>query len=283
MKKIILTMIISILLFGGDNNLTTEITLSEKIKETNDTTVISVRKVIIDSFNSFMPSYLQVQPKENFLDVALTYDLLHNSLKTSVKVRVILPSVERSVTKIKENSDYTETKKTYTFKISPLLRIYKSTPTLVIRPSFTYTETIENFFSTISKDFSFNETFYYYTGHNEFKEVTTLKFNKVITIKNLTFKASKTIYSYDRHNIYYNAGFYYYDTYSKFIRVYGLTADGNTPLKPFFQSYKLFFTYRMKLFNKNYLYAEITPYLLFSKDWNFKGKFYATSSIHLKF
>ena len=281
-----------IILFSGallwatnDFNLSKDITLYEKIKETNstNTTVINVRKVLIEGFNFFMPSYLQVEPKEDFLDLALNYDLLHNNLSTSVKVRVILPSLERSLKKISKKNKTKTTTKTYTFKITPLLRLYNSVPTLVIRPSFTFSNSVYDIISSITKKFYFNETFYYYTFQNEWKESTTLTLNEAISIKNLVFRANKTLTSKEKSNFHHNLGFYYYDKFAKYIRIYGFVTGGEKKLSPFVYYYKLFFTYRHILFNKKYFYIEITPYLMASKEWDYTVKFFANASLHLKF
>jgi hypothetical protein len=229
-----------------------------------------------------MPSYLQVQPKENFLDLSVSYDLLHNKLSSSAKIRVILPSIERSVETISSGKK-NKTTKTYIFKITPLLRMYNSTPTLVIKPSFTFKNSVYDIFSSLTKDFSFNETFYYYTFQNEYVESTTLSFNKLVSIENLTFRANKTIESTDRSNMKYNFGVYYYNEFIKYIKVYGFTTEGESQLAPFIYAYKLFFTYRHTIFNKKYLYVEIMPYLYASKEWDYKIKFFAFISMHLKF
>jgi len=267
----------------NENNLTKGIILSQKIKENNNTTIISIKKIVFKKLNSFTPDYLNVKPKENFLDLKLSYDPLKKEFSAKAKVNVILPAFEKVFKKSKKSKKTdTNITKNYTFKITPFLTVYKQLPTLVIKPSFTYKISTQ-FISFITKSFSFDETVYLYTINREYKEVTTLSFDKMITVKHLMFKTSKTIYSTDTSKIFYNAGFYYYLKKKKNINVYGLSASGNNKENPFFQSYKLFFTFRQKLFNKKYLFVELTPYFLADKKWHYEPKFSIISTLNLKF
>jgi len=284
MKKIFIIFILlsAVLLAKKDFNLTKEIILSQKVKENNNSTIISLKKIVFKKINSFTPDYLNIKPKDNFLDLKLSYDPLKKEFSTKAKVNVILPAFEKVFKKSKKSKSDTNITKDYTFKITPFLTIYKQLPTLVIKPSFTY-KVSTRFISFITKSFSFDETVYLYTINREYKEVTTLSFDKIITVKHLMFKTSKTIYSTDTSKIFYNTGFYYYLEKKKNIKVYGLTASGNNKEYPFFQSYKLFFTFRQKLFNKNYLFAELTPYFLASKQWHYEPKFSIISTLNFKF
>jgi len=284
MKKIFIIFVIlsEMLLAKNDFNLTKEIILSKKVKENNNSTIVSFKKIVFKTINSFTPNYLNVKPKENFLDLKLSYDPLTNKFATRAKINVILPAFEKVFKKSKKSQKDTNITKDYTFKITPFLTVYKQLPTLVIKPSFTYKVSTQ-FISFITKSFSFGETLYLYTINREYKEVTTFSFDKMINVKHLMFKASKTIYSTDISKIFYNTGFYYYLEKKKNIRVCGLTASGNNKENPFFQSYKLFFTFRQKLFNKNYLFIELTPYFLADKQWHYQPKFSIISTLNLKF
>jgi len=283
MKKIFIIFIILLTLLSAktDLNLTKEIILSQKLKENNNSFLLSFKKEFFKKINSFTPEYLNMEPKENFLDLKFSFDPLKKEFSTKGKVNVILPAFEKVFKKNKSKSD-TNITKAYTFKITPFLTVYKKLPTLVIKPSFTYKVSTQ-FISFITKSFSFDETLYLYTINREYKEVTTISFDKMITVKHLMFKTSKTIYSTDTSKIFYNTGFYYYLEKKKNIRVCGLTASGNNKENPFFQSYKLFFTFRQKLFNKNYLFVELTPYFLADKEWHYEPKFSIISTLNLKF
>ncbi|GAB6044526.1 hypothetical protein JCM11957_01240 [Caminibacter profundus] len=282
-NALVIILIISKLLFSNDENqsIIKNITLYQKIKENNNSKIITLKRVIFNRFNSLMPSYLQIEPKENFLDLKLIYDPLKNKTSTQSKINVILPSFERSVQKINQSTKKT-TKKTYSFKITPFFTMYKSSFTLVIKPSFTYKVSIEKL-SFLTNSFAFDETIYFYTFQKEYKEISIIYLNKIIKIKNLTFKASKTTYSENPTKMYYDFGFYYYDKNNKNIKVYGLWAGGESREYPFLQSYKLFFTFRQKLFNKNYLFIELTPYFLAHKDWHYTPKFFITTTLNFKF
>ena len=280
---IIFAILLTLLSAKIDLNLTKEIILSQKVKENNNSTVVSFKKIIFKTINSFTPDYLNIKPKENFLDLKLSYDPLKKEFSTKAKVNLILPAFEKVFKKSKKSkkSD-SNISRDYTFKIIPFLTVYKQLPTLVIKPSFTYKISTQ-FISFITKSFSFDETMYLYTINREYKEITTLSFDKMITIKHLMFKISKTIYSTDTSKIFYNTGFYYFLEKKKNIRVCGLAASGDNKENPFFQSYKLFFTFRQKLFNKNYLFAELTPYFLADKEWHYHPKFSIISTLNFKF
>ena len=292
MKFILIILVsISFLLGGGidsNNSNTSEIILSKKLKETNTTKyeeVLFIRKFLVNNYNQLMPDFLQVEPKEDFGHLSIGYDLLHKEVNVKLKVRVLLPYFKKTITKTSSlktsGGSYTKTQ-SYEFKIAPYLRIYKTLPSVVIKPSFTYKRTLSTL-SLISREFAFNEAIYYYLPANEAKEITSLQMKRFLSISNLSFKAEKTIYSYELDNIYYNFGTYLYDTEQKLIRIYGLTLSGERKKEPFIYSYKLFFTGRHTLFDKKYLYVEFTPYYLFSKEWNYKPKFFAFISLNFKF
>jgi len=285
MKKLILFAILLTLLSAKtDLNLTKEIILSQKVKENNNSTIISLKKIIFTKINSFTPDYLRMVPKENFLNLKLSYDPLTNKFITKGNINVILPAFEKIFKKREKSKKFIDTNitKSYKFKIVSFLTIYKALPELVIKPYFTY-KVSKNYFSLFCKSFAMNEVIYLYTIHKKFKEITTFSFNKLMNIKHLMFKTSKTIYSTDISKIFYNTGFYYYLEKKRNIYVYGLRVSGNNKENPFFQSYKLFFTFRQKLFNKNYLFAELTPYFLADKEWHYEPKFSIISTLNFKF
>jgi len=263
----------------------TTIILSQKTKETNETNVsikTSLRLLLINTYNNIMPSFLQVTPKENFFHYAYYYDIKNKKSSQSLSINVILPSFEKTVKKTSLGKLKTKTKsKTYTFRVVPFLTMYKSSPALVIKSSFSFE--VENIVKQLSKNFAFSETVYYYAPKNDYKEISQISLKRFVTINNLMFKATKTIYSSDPKTIQYSFATYFYNDYFKYIKVYGLTTSGSTDEHPFIYSYKLFFTYSHILFNQKVFYITFSPYLLWSKEYNYHMKKFADISLHVKF
>jgi len=269
MRKIILV-ILSTILFASNT-----VVLKKKQKETNTSTVneeIILRKWLIDKLNAIMPEYLQAELKENMFSFSTGYDTYSKKNYSKLNLRMFFPSIEGKYSK----STPTKTR-TVKIKLLPILQIYKRLPCLTLKGSLT----IKN--ETLLKYFTFNETVYYYTTFTEYKEITTLTFNRFVDINNLTFKISKTYLSTDKSNMSYVFGLYYYTDFYKFIRIYGYEAGGERKKDPFIYYYKFFFTYRHILFNKRYIFLELTPYLLVSKEFNFNPKLFASASFNVKF
>ena len=269
MKKIILV-ILSTILFASNT-----VVLKKKEKETLKATIqekIILRKWLIDKINSIMPEYLQAEPKENMLNFSMGYDTHNKKTFSKLNLRLFFPSVEGKYSK-------STMKKTKTLKIKllPILQIYKKLPCLTLKGSLTA------ILDTLSKNIKFNESIYYYTSHTEYKEITTLAFNRFISVNNLTFKIRKTYRSTDKTNMFYVVGLYYYTDFYKFIRIYGFEMGGEREKDPFIYWHKLFFTYRHILFDRRYMFLEFTPYLLISKEYNFTPKLFLTSSFNVKF
>jgi len=272
MKKFILiTFIFSLL---SANN----ITLKQKFKENNTTIIQEQVKIIknwfIENFNSFTPDFLKISPKDSIFKFKISYDSQTDKLQTNLNARLVLPSFERKYTKVKLNKGTTKQIK---FKITPMLRIYKSLLTPIMKTSFTF----KNDF--LIKEMLFNETFYYYFIHNEYKEITSLAFKRFLTFKNLMLKLSKTYYSTQKSNLFYTFGLYFYTQAQKYITTYGFEISGERKKLPFIYSYKLFITYRHILFNKKFMYINITPYLQASKDWEYKIKPFINISFNVNF
>jgi hypothetical protein len=273
MKKIILV-ILSTILFASNT-----IVLKKKEKETNNTAIkeeVLLRKWIIDRLNAIMPEYLQAEPSESMFFVSFGYDFHSKKLFSKLNTKLVFPALESEYSK----STFTKTNiktKIIKFKLLPILHIYKQLPCLTLKGSITLQS------NSLLKNIVLNETIYYYTTYTEYKEITTLTYKKFIEINNLSFKASKTYKSTDKANINYLFGLYYYTDFYKFIRIYGFETGGERKKDPFICYYKLFFTYRHILFNKRYIFLELTPYILVSKEFNFSPKIFASASFNVKF
>jgi len=274
MKRLVFFIILSLFAYSSNT-----IVLSKK--ENNKTEeIILIKKWLINKYNSIMPNFLNIQQKERMFDFKISYSTKDNKIKESLNAKIIFPELVKIVTKnknTKKNKKNPLLQTQYKFKILPLIRLYKHRLTPILKTSFD----IKNFY--LLKTLNFNETFYFYFLFNEYKETTTLSLNRFLYLNNLMFKISKTYLSTDKSNLYYLFGIYYYSDLIKFIRTYGFEMSGERKKLPFIYSYKLFFTYRHILFGKRYIFANITPYIQASKEWNYKVKPFLTLSFNIRF
>ncbi|WP_456479558.1 hypothetical protein [Nautilia sp.] len=270
MKKLII-LILSTILFASNI-----VVLKKKEKETNSTIIkeeMFIKNIVINSINSIVPDVLEVTPKEHFLKIKIDYDLKARALKARVNLRVILPSLEKQLTIIKNGNNPTRFRqRNISLKLTPLLRIYNGLPEILIHN----TATVTNILNT---EINFGETVDVYTVNREIHE------NTAFTVKkdSLLFKINKSFSSTEPGNMHYYYGTYLYNDYIKFIRIYGFEMGGETDLKPVLYYYKLFFTYRHVLFNKRYMFLEFSPYILFSKEHEYRFKTFANISINFRF
>ena len=273
MRRLALIFILFSLLFAKNK----EIILKQKIQKNNNTIiqkqVIILKNWLISNINNLTPDFLNISPKDSLIKFKIGYDSQNNKITQNLNLRLILPSYEKSATKIKLN---TGTSKTYKFKVTPIIRMYKSTLTPVLKNSFTYKNDL------LIKETVFNETIYYYFFHNEYKEITSLAFKKFLTFNNLMFKMSKTYYSTQKSNLFYLFGLYFYTKQKEYITTYGIELSGERKKLPFIYSYKFFTTYRHLIFNKKFFYIDITPYLQSSKKWNYKIKPFISISLNIR-
>ncbi len=254
------------------------IILNQKIKETNNTIIQEEAKIfknwIIKNYNALMPNFLNVSPQESLIKFSLSYDTQQKKLQSNLNARLILPSFERQITKIKLNN---ATTKTFSIKLTPIVRIYKSLLTPIIKNSLTFKNDL------LIKSFTFNETIYFYFIFNEYKEISTVAIKRFMTMNNVMLKISKTYYSTQKSNLYYLFGLYYYTQNIKKITTYGVELTGDRKHLPFIYSYKVFITYRHLIFGNKFTYFDITPYLQSSKEWQYGIKPFLSVSFNVRF
>ena len=253
------------------------VVLSKKEKENNNTIIQEetfIRKWLIDKYNAMVPSFLEGEPTENMLHLSIGYDTKNRKVYSHAKVKILLPEFEKNFSKQSKTS---LTSKTLKIKLLPILQIYKTLPTLTLKGSLTLQK------EALFKKVILNESIYYYTTYTEYKEITTLSITRFISVDNMLLRIQKTYYSYDKTNMYYQAGIYYYTDFYTYIKSYGLETGGERKKLPFLYWYKLFFTYRHILFDRRYLYIELTPYLYYSKEYDFHLKLFFNVSLNVKF
>jgi len=274
MKRVILFIILSLFIYASDT-----VVLSKKEKNTKsiqieETTLI--KKWLIDKFNAIMPDFLNVTPRDRMVNFKISYDTQNNKITSNLNIRVLLPAFVKIKTKTKINNNNISQAQ-YKLKILPIIKLYKRKITPILKSSFDFKN------ETLIKEVNFNETLYYYFLFNEYKEITTLTFQKFLTVNNLMLKLSKTYLSTEKNNLFYLFGLYYYSDFIKYIKTYGFEMSGERKRLPFIYSYKIFFTYRHILFGKRYIFADITPYLQASKEWQYKIKPFLNLSFNVRF
>ena len=276
MKRIFLLLILTSFLFS---KVPSSIVLKNKTKETNNTIIQKetiIKNWLINKLNSFTPDFLNVSPEDSLFKFKTYYDTKENKIKTSLNAKVILPALEKKTSKIQISKSNIKTK-IFTFKLIPLLMIYKS----ILTPTIKTVMSLKNDY--VIKYSEIAETIYYYFIHNEYKERTTFAINKIINVDNLKFKISKSYYSTQKNNLYYMSGIYYYTKEKKFIRTYGFEISGNRKHLPVIFMYKLLFDYRHIVFDKKFAFFDITPYLYSSKDYHYQIKPALSVSFNIKF
>ena len=276
MKRIFLLIILTSFLFS---KVPSSIVLKNKTKETNNTIIQKetiIKNWLIKKLNSFTPDFLNISPKDSIFKFKTYYDTKENKIKTSLNAKVILPAFKQTASKIKISKSNVKTK-IYTFKLIPLLMIYKS----ILTPTLKTVMSLKNDY--VIRYSQIAETIYYYFIHNEYKENTSFAINRIINIENIKFKISKTYLSTDKNNLYYMSGIYYYTKENKFIKTYGFEISGQRKKLPVIYMYKLFFDYRHTIFDKKFAFFDITPYLYSLKDYHYQIKPALNVSFNIKF
>jgi hypothetical protein len=264
MKKLILFVII-INLFGAVN------------ENNSSKTVIGIKKNLIDKVNYFIPDFLKISSETSFFSFKISYDTLTKktpsaSLKVNIKLPEFFIKKVKTKTRRKKSKKATETS-SFVFKIRPILRLKKN---------FLFIETIAEYKKRfLNKAFGIGNKIKYYLNNNfeESLNFIFLRYLKHTHSIQLNITATKKDLP-DKH---------YYLNYSlsnfktKFISSYGYKTGGETDKKPFIYYHRVYINFRKILFNKKYIFLNITLYILVSKDYNFKPKPAISSSINIKF
>ena len=216
--------------------------------------------------NSILPYYLRLGSTESLLSISVKYDTLSHKISPSAKAHIYIRLYSKTKQKIKQIKN-SEIKKTYEIKSKLGLKLRDKIPSVELKNSFKYTYKKLIFYEEVR----IYAPFYY-------KESTTLEFNN----QNKLFYITKT-YEKDQDGINYSLGIDFYKIFTKFVKTVNFEINGNTQLKPIFYSYTFSTSYRFALFNKKYFYLNINPYVLISKQYNFKLKPAFSISINYDF
>jgi hypothetical protein len=237
-----------------------------------ETTYVSteIKKSIISNINYFLPDFLRIDKEKSFINSSITYDSLTNSLDAHLSVRLKLPEIIIKKTKI-ESQNFKE--KNLKIKIRPFLRVKKFKLKAFLGFFISYEEK-----NDISKGISNN--FYYYPFDNFYSENISAVLSKNNNSFSLNFNTDKDIFPL----ITYNSGIYHlFINREKELLNSGFEIGGQTHQYPVIYWYKLFIKYRHIMFNTKRAFFDITPYLLYSKEYDFKLKPAISMSINYKF
>ena len=216
--------------------------------------------------NSIIPYYLKLGNNETLLSISNNYDTLTHkySISANLHLYIKLFSKEKIIKKQKKNLNLHY----YQFKSSLGIRLIHKKPAIELKNS--YKLHYKNFilYESITPSIPI---FY--------KEKTIFQYkrnNKIFFIdKSFIYKKSGMDYSF---------GINIYKLYlPKFVRTVTFSLNGNTSIKPFIYSYSISTSYRFSIMHKKDFYLNINPYILISKNYNFKIKPAAKLSLNYDF
>ena len=217
--------------------------------------------------NSIIPYYLRLGSDKTLITFISSYDTLTHQTTTTAHLHVYIKLFSKKITKTTKNTPK-KPKYTYQYKSNLGIKTINKKLSLEFDNSFKYN--INNF--TLYEEIAPAIPFFY-------KENTTLELHQ----KNKVFFISKT-FTYNVNGMDYSLGI---DTYKiflpKFINTITFSLNGNTTLKPLIYSYNISTSYRRMLFGKKYIYLNINPYILVSKDYEYKIKPAINISINYNF
>jgi hypothetical protein len=267
MKKIILFVII-VNLFAGSVN---DINSTHKI-------IVGYKKNFIDRINYFIPDFLKISTESYFLNLTIYYDsLTKKTPSASIGINIKFPEIY--IKKIKKQSKKINNKNiienaVFNFKIRPFIKLKNRI--------FFLQNIIEFKKIYLNNEFGVSNTINFYPFDNYYNESINFAYFKHLKHTysvNLNISTNKKELS----TKYYYLNFPISDLKENFISSYGYELGGDTKNNPFVYYHKIYINFRKTLFNKKYIFLDITPYILFSKDYDYKIKPSIYSSINVKF
>jgi hypothetical protein len=266
MKKFILFVII-INLFAADVK-----------KNSSHKIIVGYKKSFIDKINYFIPEFLKISRETSFAHIKMCYDsLTQKTPSASIGINIKLP--ELYIKKIKQKSKQ-ENKKiiqssSVTFKIRPFIRL-KSNKIFFLQNIIEYEK------KYLNNEYGIANKINFYPFDNYFEESINFAYFKHLK-HTYGIKLNISTDKYDFPTKYYSLNFSISNLKQKNITSYGYTTGGETKKNPLIYYHKIYIDLRKSLFNKKYIFLDITPYILISKDYNYKIKPAVSSSVNIKF
>jgi len=236
-------------------------------------TTIVVKKSIISGVNYFLPDFLRIDKEKSLIKTSLSYDTLSHDLNAHLSVRLRLPELIIKKTKSITTYNNKSQEKSLQIKLRPYLRLKSGKIKAFMGFHINYKDSQE-IFKGVSNNF------YYYPFENYWEE--SLSF--LVSYKNNSTSLTFSTNSDDVPTISYTYGIYHIFISKKHeLLNSGLEFSGETHQYPVIYSYKLFLKYRHTLFHTKRMFYDITPYLLYSKEYDFKLKPALNVSIYYEF
>jgi len=234
--------------------------------------MFALKPTIERNKNSIIPSFLRLNSNQTLITLKTSYDSLTH--KTSVSahlhlyIRLFSKEINSSKPRNNQNKSHSHSFYQYQYKTKLGLRIKQKKPLIELKNSFKLSFKNLVFYEAITPAIPISCT-----------ENTTLQYR----INNKVFFFNKS-FTYKKKGMSYSLGIEFYKFYlPKFIKTITFSINGNTSLKPLFYSYKLSTSYRYSLMHKKYFYLDINPYILISKQYNYKLKPAISISINYNF
>jgi len=217
--------------------------------------------------NSIIPYYLRLGSNETLINLSLSYDTLTHEVSTSAHLHLYIKLFEKEEKKTKKTSK-NQTLYEYQYKFRLGLKSRNEKPAIELKNSWKITFNKFTFYEEITP---FIPAFY--------QEKTTLEYK--LHRKVLFFNKS---FIYKKKGMNYSFGINFFKlSLPTSVKTITFSINGNTATYPLCYSYKISTSYRFSLFKKKYFYLNINPYILSSKDYDYKIKPAINFSINYDF
>jgi uncharacterized protein YeeX (DUF496 family) len=266
MKKFILLLVIIINLLANNIN----------DKNSTHKIIIGYKTNFIDRINYFIPDFLKISTEKSFINIKLYEDtLIQKTPSASIGINIKLPEFFVKKTSKKSKNNKITTTSTTTIKLRPMLRLRK-------KRIFFLQNIIEYKKNYLNNEYGVANTINYYPIEGYYEESINFAYFKHLKYTygtNLNISTNKD--DFPQKN--YSLNFSISNLKKKYITSFGYTIGGSSTENPFIYYHKTYINFRKALFNKKYIFLDITPYILFSKDYHYKLKPAIYSSINIKF
>jgi hypothetical protein len=257
-----------------------DLNISENIVEPTHKTIVGYKKNFIDKVNYFTPDFLQISKETSSVKLKIYYDSLTQKNPTySIHVHIKLPEffLKKTTNKIKTKNNIKINKTiTFQFKLRPILKLVKN--------KFFFFQNIMELDKTyLNNKFSIANKINYYPFYKQFfTESLTFAYYKYLKRTygiTLNFSTNQNTLP----DLSYAMTAFIANFKNKLIGSMGYTIGGSTNNNPIIYYHKIFMDLRKALFNKKYIYLDVTPYILVSRDYHYKIEPAIYTSLNIQF
>jgi hypothetical protein len=260
-------------------NMINDLNISGNIIAPTHKTMVGYKKNIIDKVNYFTPDFLQISKETSFVNVKVYFDSLKKEkISASTNVRIKLPEffLTRKKTKPKKIKNTTANEiSSFTLKIRPFIKLKKE-------KFFFLQNILEYKIKYLNNEFGVSNKINYYPFDSSYEESLNIAYFKHLNhIYGSKFNISTNKDDFPVKQ--YSINFFISKFKNKILGAYGYNIGGSTDKKPVIYYHKFFIDFRRTLFNKKYIFLEVIPYILISKEYNYNIKPAVYSSLNIKF